>query len=266
MSLSEENIDQLFDAAGRMLAAGEGLHRTYWKRYHNHAKPNEAKLEIFALMRKPDTTGKMEQLAREQFTAFWRKHESDIKKLPAADKARFYALIQASGKPSAHELDLPERIVEKKDGAPRKKHLYCDAQGDFYADLNSWEEALLDEAMNAKGFVGWLRNLPRRDWALCIPYELAGVKPFYPDFIIVRKKGQEFQVDILEPHDDSRADTWAKAKGLATFADSHGMNFGRLIIARKRGEHFQLADMNDPLTRKKASKMQSQNDLEGLFG
>ena len=44
------------------------------------------------------------------------------------------------------------------------------------------------------------------------------------------------------------------------------MNFGRLIIARKRGEHFQLADMNDPLTRKKASKMQSNNDLEGLFG
>ena len=163
-------------------------------------------------------------------------------------------------------MDLPEQIVEKKDGAPRGKHLYCDAQGDFYADLNSWEEALLDEVMNAKGFVCWLRNLPRRDWALCIPYELAGVKPFYPDFIIVRKKGQEFEVDILEPHDDSRADTWAKAKGLATFADSHGMNFGRLIIARKRGEHFQLADMNDPLTRKKASKMQSNNDLEGLFG
>lgn len=265
MSLSEENVDQLFDAAGRMLAAGEGLHRTYWKRYHNHAKPNEAKLEIFALMRKPDTTGKMEQLAREQFTALWKKYESDIKKLPAADKARFYALIQASGKPSAHELDLPEQIVEKKDGAPRGKHLYCDAQGEFYAELNNWEEALLDEAMNAKGFVCWLRNLPRRDWALCIPYELAGVKPFYPDFIIVRKKGQEFEVDILEPHDDSRADTWAKTKGLATFADSHGMNFGRLIIARKRGEHFQLADMNDPLTRKKASKMQSSNDLESLF-
>ena len=126
MSLSEENIDQLFDAAGRMLAAGEGLHRTYWKRYHNHAKPNEAKLEIFALMRKPDTTREMEQLAREQFTVLWKKHEPDIKKLPAAGKAKFYALVQASGKPSAHELDLPEQIVEKKDGAPRKKHLYCD--------------------------------------------------------------------------------------------------------------------------------------------
>src|SRR5664280_2213900 len=37
MSLSEQNIDQLFDAAGRKLAAGEGLHRSYWKRYHDQA-------------------------------------------------------------------------------------------------------------------------------------------------------------------------------------------------------------------------------------
>lgn len=266
MSLSEENIDQLFDAAGRMLAAGEGLHRTYWKRYHSHEKPNEAKMELFALMRKPDTMGVLEQLAREQFTTLWQKHEADIKKLPAADKARFFALIQASGTPSVHQLDLPERIVEKKDGIPRKKHLYCDAHGDFYADLNKWEAALLDEAMKGKGFIGWLRNLPRRDWALCIPYETGGIKPFYPDFIIVHKKAQDFEVDILEPHDDGRADTWAKAKGLAIFADSHGMHFGRLIIARKKGEHFQFADMNDPETRRKARRMQSQNDLESLFG
>lgn len=125
---------------------------------------------------------------------------------------------------------------------------------------------LRDEAMKGKGFIGWLRNLPRRDWALCIPYETGGIKPFYPDFIIVRKKAQDFEVDILEPHDDGRADTWAKAKGLAIFADSHGMHFWRLIIARKKGEHFQFADMNDPETRRKARRMQSQNDLESLFG
>lgn len=266
MSLSEENIDQLFDASGRLLAAGEGLHRTYWKRYHDHARPNEAKLELFAVMRKPDTLAEMEKLARQQFEALWKKHKSDIQKLRAADKARFHALIQASGKPSLYEWELPEQIVEKKDGEPWKKHLYCDAEGDFCADLNGWEKALLGEAMKEKGFVGWLRNLPRRDWALCIPYELGGAKPFYPDFIIVRRKGQGFEVDILEPHDDGRADTWAKAKGLATFADQHGMDFGRLIIARKRGEQFQFADMNNASTRERARKMQSQNELESLFG
>ena len=49
-----------------MLAAGEGLHWTYWKRYHDHAKPNEAKLELFAVMRNADTLVEMEKLARKQ--------------------------------------------------------------------------------------------------------------------------------------------------------------------------------------------------------
>jgi hypothetical protein len=74
-----------------------------------------------------------------------------------------------------------------------------------------------------------------------------------------------YEVDIIEPHDDSRADTWAKAKGLAVFADLHGMDFGQLIIARKKDGQFQMADMNQKVTRDRARKMQSQNDLESLF-
>jgi len=70
---------------------------------------------------------------------------------------------------------------------------------------------------------------------------------------------------VLEPHDDSRTDTWAKAKGLAEFADTHSLEFGRLVIARKRADTFQKADMNDKDPRKKARAMQSQSDLENLF-
>jgi hypothetical protein len=81
----------------------------------------------------------------------------------------------------------------------------------------------------------------------------------------VRKKGKGYEVDVLEPHDDSRVDTWAKAKGLAVFADDHGMEFSRLIIGRKKGQQLQIADMNNPSTREKARKMQSQSDLESLF-
>ena len=81
----------------------------------------------------------------------------------------------------------------------------------------------------------------------------------------MRKSNKGFVVDILEPHDDSRVDTLGKAKGLATFADEHGEEFGRLIIARKRGEQWQLADMNDKPTREKTKKMQPQSNLESLF-
>lgn len=265
MVLSEENIDRLFDASGRMLAAGEGLHRTYWKRYHDKEKPNQAKLELFAVVRHPETLSLMEKLAKQEFDALWTKHKTDIQKLQASIRVRFHGLVQASGQAAVQDWELPNEIVEKKEGDAWKGHLYCDNNGDFSAKLNGWETELLEAEMKTGDFVAWLRNLSRRDWALCIPYELAGVKSFYPDFVIVRKSGKGFVVDVLEPHDDSRQDTWAKAKGLAEFADKHSMEFGRLIIARKKDKLWQLADMNQMTTRAKARRMQSSSDLESLF-
>jgi type III restriction enzyme len=204
-------------------------------------------------------------LAKEEFEASWKKHKSDIQKLPASIRTRFQMLVQASGKAAAQDWELPDKIVEKKDGDIWQKHLYCDESGNFTAKLNSWETELLSAELGRHETVCWLRNLPRRDWALCIPYELGGLKPFYPDFVVIRKKGKDFVTDVLEPHDDSRVDTWAKAKGLAAFADEHGMQFGRLIIARKKRDQWQLADVNDKTVREKARKMQSSSDLESLF-
>lgn len=86
------------------------------------------------------------------------------------------------------------------------------------------------------------------------------------DFIIVRKSGKGLVADVLKPHDDSRTDTWAKAKGLAEFADKHGIDFGRLVIARRKEKTWQMADVNEMRTRAKARRMQSGSDLESLFG
>jgi len=265
MSLSGENIDQLFDATGRMLAAGEGLHRTYWKRYHDEEMPNQAKLELFTLVRQPETLSLMEKLAKQEFDDLWAKHKGDIRKLPASIRARFNMLVQASGKAAVQDWELPEQIVEKKEKEFWKKHLYCNERGNFSARLNDWEKELLEAEMKKGEFVAWLRNLPRREWAFCIPYELAGLKPFYPDFLIIRRSAKGFVVDVLEPHDDSRTDTWAKAKGLAEFADKHGIEFGRLVIARKKDNLWQLADVNQKTMRAKARRMQSSSDLESIF-
>ena len=113
--------------------------------------------------------------------------------------------------------------------------------------------------------VCWFRNFPRRDWAFCVPYEKGGEKPFYPDFVIVRKKGKGYVVDILEPHDDSRLDTWAKVKGLAKFADDHDVSFGRLMVGRKVSDALQIVDVADHKIREKARKMGAPADLQALF-
>jgi type III restriction enzyme len=265
MLLSEENIDQLYDEAGRMLAAGEGLHRTYWKRFQDKTKPSETKLELAAVIRQAETLPAMEKLAGAEFKILWDTHKGVIAELSASEKARFTQLVLASGKAVEHDWELPERIVEKPGKHIWKNHMYATDKGEFAADLNGWEKAFMKWTQEQSDFVCWLRNLPRRDWAFCVPYELGGEKPFYPDFVTVRKKGKGFVVDILEPHDDSRLDTWAKVKGLAKFADEHEVTFGRLMVGRKVGDALQVVDVADHKIRAKARKMGSSADLEALF-
>lgn len=208
----------------------------------------------------------MERLSKQLFDAMWNKQKAAIQQLPASNRKRFQSLIQAAGEAALQTWELPTQIVEKKEGDVWEKHLFCMASGGFSAKLNGWEKELLEQEMKKEGFVAWLRNLPRREWALCIPYELAGKKPFYPDFLIVRKSGKGLVADVFEPHDDSRTDTWAKARGLAEFADKHGVDFGQLVIARKKEKAWKMADVNEMRTRAKARKMQSASDLESLFG
>ncbi len=265
MILSEENIEHLFEAAGRMLSAGEGLHRSYWKRFQNKEKPRESKLELFALVRQGETLPALEKLAGEEFKNLWDVYKSQVNKLPASEKARFQQLVLASGKAVEHEWELPERIVEKPGTFVWENHLFAEANGEFAANLNGWEVAFLKWTQKQKDFVCWLRNFPRRDWAFCVPYEKGGEKPFYPDLIIIRKKGDGFVVDILEPHDDSRLDTWAKVKGMAKFADDHEIAFGRLMVGRKIGDQLQVVDVADHKIREKARKMGAPADLEALF-
>lgn len=265
LTLSAENIDHLFDAVGRSIGAGTGLHRAYWKRFHDKDEPYQVKLELFQLVRRGETLSELEKLAGKEFDGLWSRHLVAIKQQPAAIRARFNLLIQASGEASRIDWQLPEQIVEKEAGDSLGKHLYADAKGEFITTLNGWERELLATEMKRSDFVAWFRNQPRRDGALCIPYDFGGTKGFYPDFVIVRKAGGGFVADILEPHDDSRTDTHAKAKGLAIFADRHGMDFGRLIIARKKTDAWQLADLNVQATREKARKMQSSSDVESFF-
>ena len=198
IALSQENIDQLFDATGRKLAAGEGLHRSYWKKYNDHEKPNEAKLELFAVVREPGALDALETVAIGEFNNLWDRRKSDIQMLSASEKSRFTVLKQATGMPVQELWTLPQEIVEKKEGDSWKAHLYCNSDGEFLAKLNGWEKEMLGSAMKEEGFVGCgYANMPRREWALCIPYDLGGVKAFYPDFVVMRKKGRGFEVDLL---------------------------------------------------------------------
>jgi len=74
----------------------------------------------------------------------------------------------------------------------------------------------------------------------------------------------------MDPHDKSRTDTWAKTKGLAEYAETHGALFGRMemIVVEKQGTAKQTVkrlDVNDPTKMAKARALKGPNELEGLY-
>ena len=133
--------------------------------------------------------------------------------------------------------------------------------------LNKWEHPVVKKEVARKDFVGWLRNVPRKPWALTLPYEYGGhIKPMYPDFLIVRKDGNNHIVDILEPHAPAFDDSYAKAKGLAQFAHKHSMDFGRIELIRLDGNEIKRLDLMDANNRQKVLQVSDNAGLDLIFG
>ena len=137
-------------------------------------------------------------------------------------------------------------------------------------NLNGWERKVIAEEEQHEDFVCWLRNPSRGSWALCIPYEIDGEKkPTYPDFLIIRRDGSDYVVDILEPHDPTRQDNLGKAKGFAEYARQNP-GVGRIQLIRMqrdsvgRERAFRL-DMSKSSIRDKVSRCVSNDELNHIF-
>jgi type III restriction enzyme len=114
--------------------------------------------------------------------------------------------------------------------------------------------------------VGWLRNIDRKPWALCVPYEIDGEdRPMYPDFLIVRSDADNLVVDIVDPHTISLADAPAKAAGLAKFAAQHADKFGRIELIMVDGNTSKRLDLTDENMRNKVRGITLPNQLRQLF-
>jgi hypothetical protein len=71
-------------------------------------------------------------------------------------------------------------------------------------------------------------------------------------------------MDVLEPYDDSRTDTWVKTIGRAKFAGDQHMEFGRLMFDRIKDGKTLVIDAAESVTRETARNMQSASDLDAL--
>jgi type III restriction enzyme len=119
--------------------------------------------------------------------------------------------------------------------------------------------------MKGKTFAGWLRNIPRKHWALCVPYGQGQAKPMYPDILAFRREGNKIKVDVLDPHDESRGDAAAKAADLADFARKHGAAFGRIELIRVEKGQIQRLRLHQELVRDKVLKVTDLKHLAELY-
>ena len=167
------------------------------------------------------------------------------------------------------KLELQETVVWRKpeDSQPYDKHLYVDDSGRF-GDLftSSWERRLLDAELDRTEVVGWLRNRPRQRGSLQVPYQQKGLTlPMYPDFLVVREEDGKLVVDILDPHDPTRADAVYKAKGLSKYAAQHEVRFGRIQILAEVDGDLRRLELTDKSVRDALDVAESSDALVHLY-
>lgn len=266
LTVSPENLDDMFEAAGRKL--GEGLHKAWWRsRVGEDATVREkAKLEFIALcFLESDVLGRVESVSRDMVQTWLSSFKGSISALPEGQKKEYDEIRRKASEPEERTLDHPQVIESRKEAQSFKGHLFVDAKGSFPCNLNTWEKKVIDAELS-KGAVGWLRNPDRKNWSLCVPYKSGGEwKGLYPDFLIVRAEGKNFVVDILDPHTLSLEDAPAKAVGLAEYAEKHGDKFGRIELIIVEGDKMKRLDLADEQVRNKVKQVSTHEHLRQLF-
>ena len=269
VSVTEYDVRRHFEQAGKML--GEGLHTEYWIK-NAQRDAMDIWIEVIVLASNANAMDALNQFAEEEFSKLYENNKHKIAGLKEARKQFYKKLISSSAIPVAMMWELPESIdfTISEDSTKFDKHLYINDLGEMETALGNWEAGVLMEELQ-NGAVCWLRNLDRKPWSLCIPYEIDGIAtPMYPDMLIVRAEAGGYVFDILEPHDSSRKDNCAKAVGLAKFAEKHWDKFGRIeLIRQMKGpdnqKHFYRLDMGKLTIRNRVRAIVSNAELDHIF-
>jgi type III restriction enzyme len=263
VEVTSENIDDLFTRCETIL--GEGLKDEYWRRVHDHHEPELAKLELFCVLQDPASVRLVQEECGNQIDKLFEQYRDKIEEMQSSRREQYARIGRQGADPMAETIRAPELIELRKETPVRDSHLFVDAAGKFGWNANTWEEQVLHEEMKGKDFAGWLRNVPKKPWALCVPYGQGQAKPLYPDVLVFRREGKKIKVDILDPHDEKRGDAAEKAVGLADFARKHGKAFGRIEIIRIVKGQIQRLRLHQESVRDKVLKVTDLKHLAELY-
>lgn len=263
VDLSPENINDLFSRCEAIL--GEGLKDEYWRKVHNRKDPDRTKLELCSILQDSSATRAVQEACSKRIDILFDKYRDQIEQMPSSRREQYARIGRQGESPRAENMHLPELIEIRKETPFWAGHLFIDGSGEFGWKPNTWEEAILEEEMSGASFAGWLRNIPKKPWAFCVPYGQGRPKPMYPDLLVFRRENGKVKIDIIDPHDDSRADAAEKAVGLADFARKHGASFGRIELVRVKKKQVQRLKLQQEFIRDKVLDVKELKHLSELY-
>ena len=270
-STTDTDIERQFRLAETRLG-NEGVCNAYVNRYYDEDDVLNLKIQVIIFAANTDCMDALNEYAEQKFHDLNDANRRRTVSLPEKFKKKYDDIVSDGDIISKHNFRLPEtiRVPHEMEGRLYSNHLFVDDSGTALINLNGWERKVIAEEEQQEDFVCWLRNPSRGSWALCIPYEIDGEKkPTYPDFLIIRRDGSEYVVDILEPHDPTRQDNLGKAKGFAEYARQNP-GVGRIQLIRMqrdsvgRERAFRL-DMSKSSIRDKVSRCASNDELNHIF-
>lgn len=215
----------------------------------------EAQEDVAALHLMENLQVLYEPEAKKLSDEWFAKYREDIKKLPHDRQDAYRQIVALSTEPQDVDLVRPVSRVEptkarEKDSTETDlptydKHLLCDEQGSYPAELLAWEKSVLSAEMKRDGFKYWYRNPshPSQD-SLGIAYAIDDdTKIVRPDFLFFAEQDGEIVADIIDPHGHHFADALPKLQGLARYAETHGAFYRRIEAVAESGGGLRVLDL-----------------------
>ena len=252
---------------------GEGVGHAYGNKYFDALDPDAYQLDIILFAAVQENLNQLQIYARDKFHQLNDEYRRYIITVDESFRLQYGRIVSDGDQVSKHNFRLPERIQAEyiSGGEKYSDHLFVNDEGFAKIKLNDWEAGVLKEEQQRRDYVCWLRNPPRKSWALCIPYEMNNEwKSAYPDFLIIRRDERlGYIVDVLEPHSSEFADNLGKAKGFAEYARQN-TGVGRIELIRMDrdvagNKRFKRLDMSRSAIRDKVLKTMTNDEINHIF-
>ncbi|NVP23599.1 DEAD/DEAH box helicase [Treponema phagedenis] len=251
----------------------EGVGNAYGNKYFDALDPDAYQLDVILFAADQENIEQLQIYAKDKFHQLNDEYRRYMVKVDESFRLQYGRIVSDGDQESKHNFRLPERIQAEyiSGGEKYSDHLFVNDEGFAKIKLNDWEAGVLKEEQQRKDYVCWLRNPPRKSWALCIPYKMNNEwKSAYPDFLIMRKHERlGYIVDVLEPHSPDFADNLGKAKGFAEYARQNP-GVGRIELIRMDkdiagNKRFKRLDMSKSAIRDKVLKAMTNDEINRIF-